>query len=999
MPTWDPENLREFADARNATLRRFEWMVEERKAVAAKTLRTIGMGDRWWHHVDVPRTSVSGGHAGGPRVGGGLNVNRVEEPTPFPKWKGVKVKLCIDPEIRAVQQPVRRIPVALEEKVHAKLEEALGHDIIEPVLGPSSWISPIVLAFKENGDIRLCVDMRLANKAFQRENYPLPIFESFMTKLKDAKFFSRLDLKDGYHQLELEESSREITTFITSKGLFRYKRLMFGVNSAPEIFQRRLETLLAAFPNAMNYIDDVIIFGATELEHDETVKAVCKVFNDNNVLLNKQKCIWKTNRLKFLGHILSDSGIEVDPEKIEVIKSFRAPKNKEETRSFLGLITYVGKFIPDLADNTEPLRLLLRKDSIFQWGNTEEKTFQKLKCHLAHVPNLAYFNPKNRTRLIADASPVGLGSVLLQFDGKGDPLIISFASKALSEVERRYSQTEKESLALAWAVEKFYYYLAGLHFELVTDHKPLEAIFKPTSKPPARIERWLLRLQSYRFKVIYKTGKENISDILSRLCQSSSSPTTNRMEYSILRVVESAIPKSMTISKIAESSLRDEEVVDAIHSLENNSWEREKSTKLHPFRFELSTIGPLLLRGNRIVIPTNLRKRVLELAHEGHPGESAMKRRLRSKVWWPLIDRDAEEFVKTCRDCLMVSQSIRPAPMNRNPFPTGPWIWVASDLLGPLPNNEFILVFIDYFSRYMEFKFLRSISSSSLIGVMKEIFCRLGYPKYLRTDNGRQYISDEFSEYCKTCGIEQVRTPPYWPQANGEVENVNKSLVKRLKIAYSNSKNYKEEIQKFVLMHNVTPHGTTGIAPTQLMFNRIIRDKLPGIEELNEQFTDFAERDRDIIQKEKGKEAADKKRGAKNIDIKIGDKVLVRIVVFPNKLTPTFDPTEFEVLERHKNIVKIAGGGKTLMRNVAHLKKIPGDVYVPPAPESGTLQTIPAPFQEALEDQPSEVPAQHSPPKVKPLKLRLINKGGMWEPVPNTDATGTSSDVTDAGAG
>jgi len=131
-----------------------------------------------------------------------------------------------------------------------------------------------------------------------------------------------------------------------------------------------------------------------------------------------------------------------------------------------------------------------------------------------------------------------------------------------------------------------------------------------------------------------------------------------------------------------------------------------------------------------------------------------MKRRLRSKVWWPLIDRDAEEFVKTCRDCLLVSQSIRPAPMDRNPFPTGPWIRVASDLLGPLRNNEFILVFIDYFTRYMEFKFLRSISSSSLIGFMKEIFCRLGYPKYLRTDNGLQYISDEFSEYCETCGIE-----------------------------------------------------------------------------------------------------------------------------------------------------------------------------------------------------------------------------------------------------
>lgn len=154
--------------------------------------------------------------------------------------------------------------------------------------------------------------MRLANRSIQHENYP---FEFFMTKLKDARFFSRLDLKGAYHQLELEESSREITIFITPKGLFRYKRLMFGVNFAPEIFQRRLEQLLATFPNAMNYIDNVIIFGANVPEHDETVKSVCKVFNDNNVLLNKEKCIWKTNRLKFLGHFCPTRELKMTPRR------------------------------------------------------------------------------------------------------------------------------------------------------------------------------------------------------------------------------------------------------------------------------------------------------------------------------------------------------------------------------------------------------------------------------------------------------------------------------------------------------------------------------------------------------------------------------------------------------------------------------------------------------------------------------------------------------------
>ncbi|XP_054732030.1 uncharacterized protein K02A2.6-like [Anastrepha obliqua] len=303
----------------------------------------------------------------------GSNLNHIEPLKPFPKWKEVVIKLSINPEIKPVQQPMRRIPVALEEKVLAKLDEALSLDVIEPVIGHSPWISPMVLAFKENGDIRICLDMRLANRAILRENYPLPTFESFMTKLRNAKFFSRLDLKDAYHQLELHENSREITTFITPRGLFRYKRLMFGINSAPEIFQRRLEQLLSPCSNVMNYIDDVIIFGSDEKEHDKNVNEVCEIFKANNVLLNHQKCIWKTNKLKFLGHILSDKGIEVDPEKITTITTFRDPVTKEEVRSFLGLVTYVGKFIPDLATRTEPLRRLLIKENNFCVGHGREE--------------------------------------------------------------------------------------------------------------------------------------------------------------------------------------------------------------------------------------------------------------------------------------------------------------------------------------------------------------------------------------------------------------------------------------------------------------------------------------------------------------------------------------------------------------------------------------------------------------------------------------------------
>lgn len=396
-------------------------------------------------------------------------------------------------------------------------------DSIQPVSGHSPWMSPMVITFKPNGDIRLCLDMQQANRAILRESYPLPTFESFMIKLWNAKLFSRLDLKDAYHQLELDEASRPITTFITPRGLFRYKQLMFGINAAPEIFQRRLEELLSSCDNVMNYIDDVIIFGNSEQEHDAAVEKVVNVFKEYNILLNDEKCIWKTTRIKFLGHILTNKGIKADPVKIAAIGSFWAPKSKKETRSFLGLATYVGKFIPDLADLKEPLRELLKKDEKFIRGPVQEQGFQKLTSALAKIPSLSYFAPNNRTWLIADASPVSFGAVLLQFNNDHDPKIIEFASRSLTDVEKQYSQNEKESLVLVWAVERYYFYLLGLDFELVTDHKPLETIFKPTSKPPARIERWLLRLQAYTFKVIYKSGEENIADSLSRLCEQTPS--------------------------------------------------------------------------------------------------------------------------------------------------------------------------------------------------------------------------------------------------------------------------------------------------------------------------------------------------------------------------------------------------------------------------------------------------------------------------------------------
>lgn len=844
---------------------------------------------------------------------------------PFPKVKGVVIDLPIDDNIPAVIQSVRRAPIALQQQIEDKLQELLELDIIEKVEGPSKWVSPLVPIIKDNGDLRLCIDMRRANLAIMRENHPLPVMDDFLPRLKNATYFSRLDVKNAFHQLEIRESSRYITTFITHKGMFRYKRLLFGVNCAPEIFQKVMENLLAECENVMNYIDDIIVFGTNIATHDKSLNKVLAVLKNNGVALNSNKCIFKVQSLNFLGHELSSDGIRPAKEKIQSLTEFRSPKSSEELRSFLGLINYVGKFLPDLATKTHSLRQLIRGDTVFVWLPEHEEAFLALKSLLTDVKTLGYFDPALKTRVIADASSVALGAVLIQFQD-GIPRIICYASKSLSETERRYCQTEKEALALVWSVERFRIYLLGLEFELETDHKPLEAIFSTSSKPCARIERWVLRLQSFKFKVVYRKGSSNIADPFSRLCnlRNEKSFDDDCEEY-ILAIQESA---AIDVSEIDSQSEKDDEMKAIKECILTGNWTNNKLKAYERFKDEFCVSDNLILRGTKLIIPKSLRYRILQLAHEGHPGESIMKRRLRERVWWSGIDDEAKKFVQQCEGCRLVSLPSRPEEMQRKKLPLGPWIDIAIDFMGPLPSGDYILVIVDYFSRYLEVEILKKITASETIARLNKIFVRLGYPRTITLDNGRQFVSTEFDEFCRIKGIILNNTTPYWPQENGEVERQNRSLLKRLKISYALNRNWKQDLLDFLLMYNSTPHSTTAKTPTELCIGRTIRGKIPSVGDIESTPVDTDFRDRDFVLKEKGKELADQQRYAKPSDIERGDTVLMQNLQPRNKISPTFYPDKFKVINKNGPRVEIqnSASGKIYERNSAHLKKISNEI-------------------------------------------------------------------------
>ena len=451
----------------------------------------------------------------------------------------------------------------------------MGLDIIEPVEVPSQWISPVVVIPQKNGDIRLCVDMRRANQAATRERYPIPTVDEVIQDLNQSKVFSKLDILLAYHQIELTPDSREITAFMTHKGVYRYKRLMFGINCASEMYNKVMNQVFQGLEGAKNMFDDVFVHGATKEDYDKRLEDILKRLQEKELTLNIDKCNFNMDKIEFMGHMLSAHGIGVSQSKVDAVVQARRPESTSEVRSFLGLVNFVARFIPDLATKAVPLHRLLHKDAKFRWGPEQEKSFNQLKQSLVDASNLSYFDLNAETQVIADASPVGIGVVLVQKQNN-EYKVICYARRSLTAIERKYSQTEREALGLVWACERFHMYLISHDFELLTDHRPLPFIFSPKSKPCARVERWMLRMQPYKYTVRYIPGSENIADSLSRLLSESKNNNQegklNETDEYIRLIAQESTPIAVNIDDIARMSRDDTDLKNIRQCLLSGDW-------------------------------------------------------------------------------------------------------------------------------------------------------------------------------------------------------------------------------------------------------------------------------------------------------------------------------------------------------------------------------------------------------------------------------------------
>ncbi|XP_055632948.1 uncharacterized protein K02A2.6-like [Toxorhynchites rutilus septentrionalis] len=861
-------------------------------------------------------------------IGQAVNCSEQSEDVKiFPKVPGIKVKFSIDRTVPPVRNAYFNVPAAFREAAKVRLEEMEARGIIEKVTTAPEWISGMSAVPKGKDDFRLVVNMRAPNKAIKREYFRLPLLNEMKTKLHGARYFTKLDLTSAYYHLELSQESRELTTFLAERGMYRFTRLMFGVNCAPEIFQREMTRILEGIFNVIVYIDDILIFADT-LEHlRKTVANVLKALRANNLTLNTDKCEFDRERIKFLGHELDKNGFHVDDAKVANIRNFREPSTVSELRSFLGLASFVSSYIKNFADLTSPLWKVATSHT-WQWGPDQTKAFEDTKNMISNSTiALGYFSGSDRTVLYTDASPVALGAVLTQEGNDGTKRIISFASKALTSTEKKYAQNQREALGAVWAVEYFSFFLLGRHFILQTDARGVSFILnrsrEDSKRALTRADGWALRLSPYSYEVEFIRGRDNIADPSSRLYGGVAEPFNEDVSPWEIACLEANSVSFLTEDEICEATEQDETLKKVLNALKYGEWPKELN-RFISVRNELCIRNRIILKGGRAVIPESLQEKALSVAHEGHPLAAKLKSILRERVWWPGVAGDAEMWVKACRSCAVNGKPEKPTPMMRTIIPKTAWETIALDFNGPYAKfgSIYILVIVDYRSRYIIARPVKSTSFEHTKKVLEEIFEREGFPDSMKSDNGPPFNGEDYSRFCHERGIKTIFSTPNFPQQNGMVENYMKIINKSMAVAAAMGLDYNAELQAAVHAHNAASHTITKVPPEEIMCGRRIKRGLPlfnrGIPDNDN--SEINERDRKM--KLKSKEREDNRRGARNCQLKPGDNVIIQRQQRA-KGDSRFGTQRYTILEeRNGCLILCDDEGRTIKRHVSQTKKV-----------------------------------------------------------------------------
>lgn len=668
----------------------------------------------------------------------------------------------------------------------------------------SEYSSPIVLVPKKNdSSLRMCIDYRQLNKITLRDNFPLPLIEDQLDQLKDKRYFTLLDLKSAFHHLTVEESSVKYTSFVTPMGQFEYIKMPFGLKNSPAAFMRYINLI---FSNLLNknkvliYIDDILVPSLTIQENLDILSEVFDLLVENNLTLRLDKCYFLQSKITYLGYVINEAGMSPNDAHTDAIKNYPIPRNVHDVQKFVGLTSYFRKFIPNFSIIAAPLYNILKKHSDFKFDEKDLMSFNALKKKLSQQPVLCIYSPKVETELHCDASSLGYGSILMQRqrDGKLHPIF--FFSKRTTEVESKYSSYELECLCIINSLKRFYIYLHGIKFKILTDCDSLRLTLSKKDVVP-RIMRWVLYLENFDYTLEHRPGKRMMHvDALSRA-------------HNIFMIEDNTFEQVLGIKQTSDFKIRElkKDLLKrelALYELRNGLVYRKENGKLLFFA------------------PEEMVSNIIRTSHEGmgHLGTDKIYEYVKQTYWFPNMKEKIRLCIQNCLKCIMFNPKygakeglLHNIDKGNKPFDT-----IHADHLGPLEKTKHyhrhILVVIDSFTKYVKLFPCKSTGSSETITHLKDYFRMYSKPNRLISDRGSCFTSCEFKRFLEESDIKHHLIATGVPRANGQVEVVNRIITPMIAKLCENINQWDKVLSDAEFALNNTVNSSTREVPSKLLF-------------------------------------------------------------------------------------------------------------------------------------------------------------------------------------
>lgn len=713
-----------------------------------------------------------------------VNVFNKKLSNTLPPHRNYDCKIDLQKNAEPPWGPIYSLSMPELETLRKYIDDNLANGFIRPSTSPAG--APVMFIKKKDESLRLCVDYRKLNNLTIKNRHPLPRIDDSFDQLKGAKIFTKLDLQNAYHLLRIKRGDEWKTAFRCKYGHFEYCVMPFGLTNAPATFQHLINDTLRDVLDryAIAYLDDILIFSPDQQSHTEHVKSVLNKLKQAGLYCKLEKCEFNKKQVQFLGHTISEKGIQTDELKIECVKTWKIPTTVKEIQSFLGFANYYRRFILNYSTICEPLNNLLRKNTKFVWSVKVDEAFNKIKQLLISAPILIHPNQDLPFIVETDASDYGLGCVLSQANNEGFWQPCAYYSRSFSPAERNYDIFDKEMLAIVTALKVWRHYLEGAKhpFIVYTDHKNIE-YFKSAKSLNRRHARWALMFTQFEFTITYRPGLQCTKpDALSR---QSNLKNTEHKNNSIINsshfINVIIIPENLLTAEIRKELENDELAIKLKEKLKT----KNKLSRLEQKYLKIR--NNLIVWKERIYVPKNMQLKLLNNFHDtkpaGHFGNKKTYELISRDYWFPKLNETVKNYVKTCDICnrSKIPRHKKHGLLQPITVAEKPWSSITMDFITDLPPSEgktAIFVVVDRFTKMSHFIGIDKLPNAEKTAkiFIKHIFKHHGVPENIISDRGTQFTSKFWTRLFKLLGVEIKLSSAFHPETDGQTERTNQTL-------------------------------------------------------------------------------------------------------------------------------------------------------------------------------------------------------------------------------